>query len=75
MIHTTRILCSLPCRARHCPAGARAEPPVITVSKSDTISIAVGPISGPDGAVISHVLQSDLAACGTLRDEPGGARR
>jgi hypothetical protein len=38
--------------------------PTITVSKNDTISIAVAPISGPDGATVSRVLAADLAATG-----------
>lgn len=41
-----------------------AEPPTITISKTDTISIAVQPISGPDGATITKVLQNDLALSG-----------
>ena len=47
---------------------------VITVSKSDTIAIAVQPISGPEGATISRVLASDLAACGYFTiASPGNA--
>jgi TolB protein len=37
---------------------------VINVTKGDMISIAVAPISGPDGAAISHIVASDLAATG-----------
>jgi TolB protein len=38
--------------------------PTITIAKKDTISIAVAPISGPNGATISRVLASDLEATG-----------
>ena len=38
--------------------------PTITVSKSDTIALAIQPISGPDGAAVTRVLESDLAATG-----------
>jgi TolB protein len=41
-----------------------ADAPLITVSKSDTIEIAIQPIAGPDGALITKVLASDLAAAG-----------
>ena len=48
--------------------------PTITVSKSDMIAIAVQSISGPDGAVITHTLQSDLAASGYFNiASPGSA--
>jgi TolB protein len=73
MINTHRIL--LLALAMAIPAAARAaDAPVITISKSDTISIAVQPISGPDGALITRVLDADLAACGyfTLAS-PGSA--
>jgi TolB protein len=54
---------------------ARAEDtPTITVSKSDTIAIAIQPISGPDGPVIARTLQSDLAATGYFTiASPGSA--
>jgi len=56
------------------PVARAADAPVITVSKSDTIAIAVQPISGPDGGVIARVLQSDLAACGYFTiASPGSA--
>jgi TolB protein len=46
----------------------------ITVSKGDMISIAVAPISGPDGAAISHMVASDLAATGYFTlTSPGSA--
>ena len=45
-------------------AFAAGDVPTITVSKSDTISIAVQPIAGADGPLITKVLQSDLTASG-----------
>jgi TolB protein len=41
-----------------------AEPPTITVSKTDMVAIAVQPISGADGAVVTKTLQNDLAMSG-----------
>jgi len=41
-----------------------ADTPVITINKSDMIAIAIEPISGPDGALITRVLESDLEASG-----------
>jgi TolB protein len=73
MIHSRLILCiSLLALAT---AGVyAADAPVITISKSDTISIAVQPISGPDGTTIAKILQSDLAACGYFTlSSPGNA--
>jgi len=46
------------------PAARATDTPTITISKSDTIAIAIQPISGPDGATVSRVLASDLAATG-----------
>jgi TolB protein len=54
---------------------ARAsDTPTITISKSDTISIAIQPISGSDGPAITRALESDLAVTGyfTLAS-PGSA--
>ena len=69
MIHThpTRILRTGLLALALAPLGALShaeDTPTITISKSDTISIAVSPISGPDGATISRILASDLAATG-----------
>jgi len=51
-----------------------AEAPVITISKSDMIAIAVQPISGADGPVISKILEADLAASGYFTlGSPGSA--
>ena len=56
------------------PAVRAADAPVITVSKSDTIAIAIQPISGPDGTLIARILQSDLAATGYFTiASPGSA--
>jgi TolB protein len=41
-----------------------AEPPTITVSKSDTLAISLSTISGPEGGIIQKTLQSDLALSG-----------
>lgn len=43
---------------------AAAEPPVITISKSDTVAIAVSPIGGADGAAITKTVENDLAVSG-----------
>src|SRR5438067_647333 len=51
LVFTSRLLCA-------------AEPPTITVSKSDMIAIAIQPISGADGAAVTKILQSDLAMSG-----------
>jgi TolB protein len=40
------------------------ETPVITVTKSDKLSIAVGKIEGPEGALAAKTLQNDLAMSG-----------
>ena len=45
-------------------AAPAAEPPTITISKNDTIALALEPVGGPDGAVISKTLQSDLTLAG-----------
>jgi len=51
-----------------------ADAPLITISKSDTIAIAIQPISGPDGGLISKVLAADLAATGYFTiSSPGSA--
>lgn len=41
-----------------------AEAPVITISKNDTIAISIAPVSGADGALLTKVLQNDLALSG-----------
>ena len=41
-----------------------AEPPTITISKSDTVAIAVSPIAGADGPAITKVVQNDLTISG-----------
>ncbi|XHR29100.1 MAG: biopolymer transporter Tol [Chthoniobacteraceae bacterium] len=41
-----------------------AETPTITISKNGSVAIAIGPISGPDGAQIAKIVQSDLALSG-----------
>lgn len=42
----------------------RAEEPVITIRKSDTISIAVEPFSGPEGSISGKVVTNDLDLSG-----------
>ena len=42
----------------------RAQTPTITISKSDTLAIAVQPLQGADGAEATRVLQNDLNASG-----------
>ena len=41
-----------------------AEPPTITISKSDTIALALSPILGAEGAAIAKVVRNDLALAG-----------
>lgn len=73
MIHTRILILALLALAFPAPAPA-AEAPLITVSKSDMISLAIQPISGPDGAAVTRVLQSDLAATGYFTlSSPGSA--
>jgi len=45
-------------------ASLVAETPTITISKSDTIALAVSPISGPEGTAITKTLESDLILSG-----------
>jgi len=44
--------------------GLAIEAPTITISKSDSIALAVAPISGADGAVLTQVVQNDLVLSG-----------
>jgi TolB protein len=72
MIKIHRILSI--CLLAFSPMVRAADAPVITISKSDMIALAVQPISGPDGALITHVLEADLAACGYFTlTTPGSA--
>lgn len=45
-------------------AALGAQPPTITISKSDTFAIAVQTLSGQDGAAATRILQNDLNASG-----------
>ena len=49
---------------------AAAEAPTITISKSDSIALALAPITGGDGPAITKTVQNDLALSGffTLTD-------
>ncbi len=49
-----------------------AEPPTITINKSDTVAIAVSPITGADGAAITKIVQNDLAISGYFSVTGGG---
>jgi TolB protein len=72
--YSARILSVCVAALTFSPISRAADAPVITVSKSDSIAIAVQPISGPDGAAITKYLQSDLAACGYFSmASPGSA--
>ena len=77
MIHTRHLLrnCLLALAfSSLASAGRAADTPVITISKSDTIALALEPISGPDGPAITKVLASDLAAAGYFTlTSPGSA--
>ncbi len=50
--------------------AAAAEPPTITISKSDTLSLAVEPIAGPDGEAATRLLKNDLALSGYFTIAP-----
>src|SRR5437016_4236157 len=50
-----------------------AEAPTITVSKSDMIGIAVSPVSGADGAIVTKTVQTDLALSGYFAIVPAGS--
>ena len=41
-----------------------AEAPTITISKSDRLAVAIGTLSGADGAAAAKILQNDLALSG-----------
>ena len=44
--------------------GLAIEAPTITISKSDSIALALTPIGGADGAVLTKIVQNDLALSG-----------
>lgn len=46
------------------PALSAAETPTITISKSDSIALALTPIAGTDGPAVAKVLQNDLTLAG-----------
>ena len=54
-----------------CAASLRAaEAPVVTISKSNLVPIAVSPISGADGAAVTKTLATDLALSGYFSISP-----
>ena len=50
-----------------------AETPSITISKSDKIAVAIGTISGADGAQVAKILQNDLALSGCFTLVPAAS--
>lgn len=46
------------------PGSAAAETPTITISKGDTITLALEPVGGPEGALLTQVLRNDLVLSG-----------
>jgi TolB protein len=50
-----------------------AEPPTITISKSDKLAVAISTISGPDGAQVAKILQNDLALSGYFNLVPAAS--
>jgi len=50
-----------------------AETPTITISKSDKIAIAIGTVSGADGAQVAKILQNDLAMSGYFNLVPAAS--
>lgn len=45
-------------------AALAVEAPTITISKSDSIAVAISPVQGSDAAAVTQVLQNDLALSG-----------
>jgi TolB protein len=56
-----------------CAASLRAEPPTITISKTELINISVSPISGAEGAQVTKTLQNDLRISGYFAITPAGS--
>lgn len=52
------------------PVLMAVEAPKITISKSDTISVAIAPVQGADAAAVTQVLQNDLALAGVFSIVP-----
>jgi TolB protein len=50
-----------------------ADTPTITISKSDKLAVAIGAISGPDGAQAAKILQNDLALSGYFNLVPAAS--
>ncbi len=50
-----------------------AETPTITISKSDKIAIAIGPLGGADGAQAAKILQNDLTLSGCFTLVPAAS--
>ena len=50
-----------------------AEAPTITISKSDKIAVAIGPLGGADGAQAAKILQNDLALSGCFNLGPAAS--
>ncbi len=51
-------------------SGAQ-EPPTITIRKSETVQLALQPVSGAEGAEVSRVLENDLRISGWFDLVPG----
>jgi TolB protein len=47
-----------------------AEPPTITVRKSDAVNVAFSPIGGSEGAAVTKIVANDLSLAGSLHVEP-----
>ncbi len=50
-----------------------AETPTITISKSDKIAVAIGALSGADGAQAAKIMQNDLAMSGYFNLVPAAS--
>ena len=50
-----------------------AEAPTITISKSDKLAVAIGTLSGADGAAAAKILQNDLAMSGYFNLVPAAS--
>ncbi len=55
------------------PLTSAQETPTITISKSDKIPLAIGSLSGPDGAAAAKILRNDLAMSGYFNLVPAAS--
>ena len=61
------------CIAIKISTSTARETPSITISKSDKIAVAIGTLSGADGAQVAKILQNDLALSGCFTLVPAAS--